>query len=105
MARRSTINLGDWRLNNRSTGSNLLDTRIAKDPGFGQRGIIYIQITSAFSFSGKIPGRSIKGSKDENGARSDAAEGNSARQKEVQSEERFAVNTLVYARDYRLGRQ
>ncbi|VUZ53003.1 unnamed protein product [Hymenolepis diminuta] len=84
MARSSAINLGDWRLNNRSTGSNFLDTRINKGPGFGQRGAIYINSTSCVRR--EILGGVVNCSKVENSARSDAAEENSARLEEIQSE-------------------
>ncbi|KAM3179587.1 hypothetical protein ACTXT7_000322 [Hymenolepis weldensis] len=46
-----------------------------------------IQINSASSVRGKIPGCSVDGQKSENGARSDAAEENFAWQEEAQSEE------------------
>ncbi|KAM3180914.1 hypothetical protein ACTXT7_015381, partial [Hymenolepis weldensis] len=47
-----------------------------------------------------------KRSKFENDARGDAAEENSAGQEEGERKKNwFAVNTSVYARDYRLGRQ
>ncbi|KAM3184078.1 hypothetical protein ACTXT7_009106 [Hymenolepis weldensis] len=64
-----------------------------------------IRINPASCVWREIPSRGVNESKVENGARSDATEEYFADRKRGSKKNGFAVNTQVYARDYRLGRQ